>query len=50
MSARERDRAHTAVVIVLEELDRRYGSVAGYLRAGGPGDETIERGSGRLKP
>jgi len=39
-----------AMVAVLEELERRYGSVAGYLRAGGDDDETIERAAGRLRP
>jgi protein-tyrosine phosphatase len=39
-----------AMVAVLEELEGRYGSVAGYLRAGGLDDETIERAVGRLRP
>jgi protein tyrosine/serine phosphatase len=39
-----------AMVRVLEELERRYDSVAGYLRAGGAADETIERAAARLRP
>jgi hypothetical protein len=38
------------MVRVLEELERRYDSVAGYLRAGGAADETIERAAARLRP
>ncbi len=41
---------HDAMVAVLAELDRRHGSVAGYLMAGGLDDETIERAAGRLRP
>ena len=31
------------MVQVLEELERRYGSIAGYLKAGGATDEELER-------
>jgi protein-tyrosine phosphatase len=34
---------------VLEELQRRYGGVAGYLRAGGASDEVLERARARLR-
>ena len=33
---------------VLEELERRYGSAAGYLRAGGVTDDELTRVSERL--
>jgi protein-tyrosine phosphatase len=38
-----------AMVGVLEELQRRYGGVAGYLRAGGASDEVLERAQARLR-
>lgn len=38
-----------AMVGVLEEIERRYGSVAGYLRAGGATDEDLERACARLR-
>lgn len=41
---------HDAMVAVLEELERRHGSVAGYLLAGGLDEATIERAAGRLGP
>lgn len=34
---------------VLEELERRYGSIAGYLKAGGATDEELERARARLR-
>lgn len=34
---------------VLEELERRYGSIAGYLKAGGATDEDLERARARLR-
>lgn len=34
---------------VLEELERRYGSVAGYLRAGGASERDLERARARLR-
>lgn len=34
---------------VLEELQRRYGGVAGYLREGGASDEVLERARARLR-
>lgn len=34
---------------VLEELERRYGSIAGYLEAGGATDEELERARARLR-
>jgi protein-tyrosine phosphatase len=34
---------------VLEELERRYGSVAGYLQAGGATDDELERARARLR-
>jgi hypothetical protein len=37
------------MVQVLEDLERRYGSVAGYLKAGGATDEDIERARARLR-
>jgi protein tyrosine/serine phosphatase len=38
-----------AMLAVLEELERRYGSVAGYLRAGGATDEQLARARARLR-
>jgi protein-tyrosine phosphatase len=38
----------SSMVDVLEELERRYGSIAGYLRAGGATDEELERARSRL--
>ena len=38
-----------SMVGVLVELERRYGSVAGYLRSGGLGDEEIELAATRLR-
>jgi protein-tyrosine phosphatase len=38
-----------SMVGVLEELERRYGSIAGYLRAGGATDEELERARARLR-
>jgi protein-tyrosine phosphatase len=38
-----------SMVEVLEELERRYGSVAGYLKAGGATDEELERARARLR-
>jgi protein tyrosine/serine phosphatase len=34
---------------VIEELERRYGSIAGYLKAGGATDEDLERARARLR-
>lgn len=34
---------------VLEELERRYGSIGGYLKAGGATDEDLERAQARLR-
>ncbi|HET9322876.1 MAG TPA: tyrosine-protein phosphatase [Gaiellaceae bacterium] len=34
---------------VLEELERRYGSIGGYLKAGGATDEDLERARARLR-
>jgi protein-tyrosine phosphatase len=34
---------------VLEELERRYGSIEGYLRAGGATDEDLEHARARLR-
>jgi protein-tyrosine phosphatase len=39
----------SSMVEVLEELERRYGSIAGYLRAGGATDEELERARARLR-
>lgn len=39
-----------AMVAVLEELERRHGSVAGYLHAGGIDQETIDRAADQLRP
>jgi protein-tyrosine phosphatase len=38
-----------SMLAVLEELERRYGSVEGYLRAGGVGDEELELVRKRLR-
>jgi protein-tyrosine phosphatase len=38
-----------AMIHVLEELERRYGSVEGYLRAGGLTDEDLELARARLR-
>jgi protein tyrosine/serine phosphatase len=38
-----------SIVGVFEELDRLYGSVEGYLRAGGLTDEELERARSRLR-
>jgi hypothetical protein len=37
------------MVGVLEELERRYGGVDGYLRAGGLADEDLRRARARLR-
>jgi protein-tyrosine phosphatase len=39
----------SSMVEVLEELERRYGSIEGYLRAGGANDEDLERARARLR-
>jgi protein-tyrosine phosphatase len=39
----------TAMLGVLEELERRHGSAAGYLREGGATDETLARARARLR-
>jgi protein-tyrosine phosphatase len=39
----------SAMVEVLEELERRYGSIEGYLQAGGATDEDLERARARLR-
>jgi protein tyrosine/serine phosphatase len=41
--------AAEAMVGVLEEIDRRYGSVEDYLRAGGLDDDELERARARLR-
>lgn len=38
-----------SMVAVLEEVERSYGSVAGYLRAGGATDEELDRARARLR-
>ena len=38
-----------SMVGVLEELERRYGSIEGYLKAGGAADEDLERARARLR-
>lgn len=38
-----------AMIHVLEELERRYGSVEGYLRAGGLSEEDLEQARARLR-
>lgn len=38
-----------SMVGVFEELDRRYGSVEGYLRSAGLGDEELELAAARLR-
>jgi protein-tyrosine phosphatase len=40
----------SSMVDVLEELERRYGSIAGYLKAGGATDEELQRARARLRP
>ena len=39
----------SSMVEVLEEVEERYGSIAGYLRAGGATDEELERARARLR-
>jgi protein-tyrosine phosphatase len=39
----------SSMVDVLEELERRYGSIEGYLRAGGATDEDLDRARARLR-
>jgi protein-tyrosine phosphatase len=39
----------SSMVEVLEELERRYGSIEGYLRAGGATDEDLENARARLR-
>lgn len=39
----------STMIDVLEELEQRYGSIAGYLRAGGATDEELERARARLR-
>jgi protein tyrosine/serine phosphatase len=39
----------SSMVQVLEELERRYGSIAGYLKAGGATDDELERARARLR-
>jgi protein-tyrosine phosphatase len=39
----------SSMVEVLEELERRYGSIEGYLRAGGATHEDLERARARLR-
>jgi protein-tyrosine phosphatase len=39
----------SSMVDVLEELERRYGSIAGYLKAGGVTDEELQRARARLR-
>ena len=38
-----------AMAGVLEDLQRRFGGVAGYLREGGAADEVLERARVRLR-
>ena len=38
-----------SIVGVFEELENRYGSVEGYLRSGGLGDEDLARARARLR-
>jgi protein tyrosine/serine phosphatase len=38
-----------AMVAVIEELERRYGSVEAYLRAGGAADGVVQRARARLR-
>ncbi len=38
-----------AMVEVLEALERRYGSAAGYLREAGADDDVLERARSRLR-
>jgi hypothetical protein len=37
------------MVGVLEELQRRHGGVAAYLRGGGASDDVLERARARLR-
>jgi protein-tyrosine phosphatase len=53
---RELERLHrisktpaSSMVDVLEELERRYGSIAGYLRAGGATDDDLDGARARLR-
>ena len=53
---RELERLHrisktpaASMVGVLEELERRYGSIAGFLKAGGATDEDLARARARLR-
>jgi protein-tyrosine phosphatase len=53
---RELERLHrmsktpaSSMAEVLEELERRYGSIAGYLKAGGATDEDLDRARARLR-
>jgi protein-tyrosine phosphatase len=39
----------SSMVQVLEELERRYGSIAGYLKAGGATDEELDQARARLR-
>lgn len=39
----------SSMVEVLEELERRYGSIEGYLRAGGATEEDLEHARARLR-
>ena len=39
----------SSMVQVLDELERRYGSIAGYLKAGGATDEELDRARRRLR-
>jgi protein-tyrosine phosphatase len=39
----------SSMVDVLEELERRYGSIEGYLRAGGATDQDLQRARARLR-
>ena len=39
----------SSMVEVLEELERRYGSIEGYLRAGGATEEDLDRARARLR-
>ena len=38
-----------SMIEVLEELEQRYGSIAGYLKAGGATEEELERARNRLR-
>ena len=39
----------SSMVQVLEELERRYGSIAGYLEAGGATEKELDRARRRLR-